>query len=104
MNGARICPEGLGYHWRVGHRNATVTSAFICHVILPMAITPRGSITSATGRSPGSLCWAGLSSYPWIDPAKRLGDVYVTQIFPFGDRKSLALYLEFESAVYRSMS
>ena len=70
-----------------------------------MASTPRGSITSATGRSPGSLCWAGLSNcYVWIDPAKRVGCVYVTQIFPFGDRKSLPLYLEFESAVYRSMS
>jgi len=57
-----------------------------------------------TGRSPGSLCWAGLSNcYFWIDPAKQVGGVYVTQIFPFGDRKSLPLYLEFESAVYRSM-
>jgi len=58
-----------------------------------------------TGRSAGSLCWAGLSnSYFWIDPAKQVGGVYVTQVFPFGDVRSLPLYLEFESAVYRSMS
>jgi CubicO group peptidase (beta-lactamase class C family) len=57
-----------------------------------------------TGRSPGSLCWAGLSNcYFWIDPARQVGGVYVTQIFPFGDVRSLPLYLEFEAAVYRSM-
>ena len=58
-----------------------------------------------TGRSPGSLSWAGLANcYYWIDPAKQLGGVYMTQIFPFGDRKSLPLYLDFESAVYQSLS
>ena len=61
--------------------------------------------SAPTGRSPGSLAWAGLANcYYWIDPARQLGGVYLTQIFPFGDHKSLALYLEFESAVYQSMS
>jgi len=58
-----------------------------------------------TGRSPGSLTWAGLSNaYFWIDPVKGVGGVYLTQVFPFADHKSLGLFLEFETAVYRSMS
>lgn len=54
-----------------------------------------------TGRSPGSLCWAGLpNTYYWIDRRKRLGGVYMTQILPFADVKSLPLFHAFESAVY----
>ncbi|MFI5400496.1 MAG: serine hydrolase domain-containing protein [SAR324 cluster bacterium] len=56
-----------------------------------------------TGRSAGSLAWAGLgNTYYWIDPAKGLGGVYLTQILPFVDRKSLPLYYAFETAVYRA--
>jgi len=59
--------------------------------------------TAPTGRSPGSLAWAGLANcYYWIDPSKQLGGVYLTQIFPFGDKKALPLYLEFESLIYQS--
>lgn len=58
-----------------------------------------------TGRSAGSLTWAGLSNcYFWIDPARRFCGVYLTQILPFADTKSLPLFLDFETAVYRSMS
>ena len=58
-----------------------------------------------TGRSAGSLAWAGLSNcYFWIDPATGIGGVYVTQILPFADIKSLPLFLDFETAVYRSLS
>lgn len=54
-----------------------------------------------TGRSPGSLAWAGLpNTYYWIDQAKGLGGVYVTQILPFVDVKSLPLFYAFEKAVY----
>jgi CubicO group peptidase (beta-lactamase class C family) len=57
-----------------------------------------------TGRSAGSLAWAGLAnSYYWIDPAQGVGGVYLTQIFPFADPKSLRLFYEFESAVYDSL-
>jgi CubicO group peptidase (beta-lactamase class C family) len=56
-----------------------------------------------TGRSPGSLSWAGLANtYYWIDAAAGLAGVYLTQILPFADAKSLPLFLAFESAVYRS--
>lgn len=54
-----------------------------------------------TGRSAGGLAWAGLANtYYWIDQAKGVGGVYVTQILPFADVKALPLFYEFESAVY----
>jgi CubicO group peptidase (beta-lactamase class C family) len=58
-----------------------------------------------TGRSAGSLAWAGLAnSYYWIDPARGIGGVYATQIIPFVDKKSLPLFLDFEKAVYDNLS
>ena len=57
-----------------------------------------------TGRSPGSLAWAGLTNaYYWIDPVRDLAGVYATQIFPFGDTLSLPLFLDFEKSVYDSI-
>jgi CubicO group peptidase (beta-lactamase class C family) len=57
-----------------------------------------------TGRSAGSLAWAGLAnSFFWIDPTKGIGGVYLTQVLPFADHKALPLFLEFETAVYRSL-
>jgi methyl acetate hydrolase len=56
-----------------------------------------------TGRSAGSLAWAGLANtYYWIDQKRGLGGVYATQILPFADEKSLPLFLEFEKAVYQN--
>ncbi len=54
-----------------------------------------------SGRSAGSLAWAGLSnSFFWIDPARGIGGVYISQIVPFADQRSLALYEAFEATVY----
>jgi len=56
-----------------------------------------------TGRSAGSLAWAGLANtYFWIDPTLGLGGVYATQVFPFADHKALPLFFEFEKAVYQN--
>src|SRR2546421_4760013 len=61
--------------------------------------------TAATGRSAGSLAWAGLANtYFWIDRKKNLGGVYLTQILPFVDVKSLPLFLDFERTVYQSIA
>ena len=58
-----------------------------------------------TGRSAGSLAWAGLANtYFWIDQAKGVGGVYLSQVLPFADKKSLPLFAEFETAVYRSIN
>jgi CubicO group peptidase (beta-lactamase class C family) len=54
-----------------------------------------------TGRSAGSLAWAGLANtYYWIDQKEGVGGVYATQVLPFADVKSLPLYYAFEKAVY----
>jgi methyl acetate hydrolase len=57
-----------------------------------------------TGRSPGSLAWAGLAnSYYWIDPTRKVTGVYATQVLPFYDAKAVKLYQDFETEVYRSI-
>ncbi len=57
-----------------------------------------------TGRSAGSLAWAGLAnSYYWIDPTKGIAGAYATQILPFVDEKSLPLFFDFETAVYDNL-
>jgi CubicO group peptidase (beta-lactamase class C family) len=53
------------------------------------------------GRSAGSLTWAGLANtYFWIDRAKGVGGVTMTQVLPFADPSVLRLYNAFERAVY----
>lgn len=59
---------------------------------------------ASTGRSPGSLAWAGLANtYYWIDQRQGVAGVYMTQVLPFADAKSLPLFYEFEKSVYQSM-
>jgi methyl acetate hydrolase len=56
------------------------------------------------GRSPGSLAWAGLSNcYFWIDQTKNVTGAFMTQIFPFFDRRAVDLFRAFETAVYASL-
>jgi methyl acetate hydrolase len=53
------------------------------------------------GRSAGSLAWAGINNtYFWLDPAKRVAGVLMTQVLPFADPKVLGLLDRFEAAVY----
>ena len=60
--------------------------------------------TAPTGRTPGSLAWAGLANtYFWIDQTKGIGGVYMTQVLPFADAKALPLFYAFEKAVYQSV-
>src|SRR4051812_30709930 len=57
-----------------------------------------------TGRSAGSLAWAGLfNSYYWIDPARGIAGIFATQLLPFNDAKAMAAFLAFETAVYKAM-
>ena len=54
-----------------------------------------------TGRPAGGMMWAGLAnSFFWVDQTNGLAGVYITQIFPFADHKSLPLFYDFEKAVY----
>jgi methyl acetate hydrolase len=59
---------------------------------------------TAEGRSAGSLAWAGLANtYFWIDPARKIGGVILTQLLPFADPKVLELFGTFESGVYQEL-
>ncbi len=56
------------------------------------------------GRSAGSLAWAGLNNtYYWLDPARKVAGVLMTQILPFADPTVLDALDAFEAAVYRSV-
>ncbi|KMO29954.1 1,4-butanediol diacrylate esterase [Methylobacterium variabile] len=58
-----------------------------------------------TGRSAGSLAWAGLANlYFWIDRTAGIGGFWGTQLFPFADPAALANFEAFETAVYRSLT
>jgi CubicO group peptidase (beta-lactamase class C family) len=56
------------------------------------------------GRSPASLAWAGLANtFFWIDPTKRVTGVFLTQMLPFFDPKTIALFRAYEAAVYQAL-
>src|SRR6267154_209789 len=53
------------------------------------------------GRSVNSLSWAGIfNSYYWLDPARRVAGVILSQFLPFADPAMLRLYGRFERGVY----
>jgi methyl acetate hydrolase len=57
------------------------------------------------GRSAGSLTWAGLfNTYFWIDPARRVTGLIMTQVLPFADRNAVKLYGQFERGVYDALN
>jgi methyl acetate hydrolase len=59
--------------------------------------------TAATGRSAGSLAWAGLANtYFWIDRTKRVCGVFLSQLLPFYDHTAIDLFGRFETEVYRA--
>jgi CubicO group peptidase (beta-lactamase class C family) len=53
------------------------------------------------GRSAGSLTWGGLfNTYYWIDSRKRIAAVFMTQVLPFADERTLRIYRRFERGIY----
>jgi CubicO group peptidase (beta-lactamase class C family) len=57
-----------------------------------------------TGRSAGSLGWAGLANtYFWIDPARRVCGVFLSQGLPFYDDIATDLLGELETEVYAAL-
>ena len=56
------------------------------------------------GRSAGTVSWGGIfNTYYWIDPAKRVTGLIMTQILPFADPRAVKLYGQFESGVYETL-
>src|SRR5580658_530325 len=52
-------------------------------------------------RSAGSLAWGGVANtYFWIDPRKAVAGVLMMQYLPFADKEGLAVFSDFERAVY----
>ena len=57
-----------------------------------------------TGRSAGSLSWAGLANlYYRIDREAGVAGIWGSQVLPFMDPAAVDNFLEFETAVYQSM-
>jgi len=55
---------------------------------------------SNTGRPTGGMQWSGLPNlFWWLNPKDSICGCYFTRILPPGDRTSLTLYSEFETAV-----
>lgn len=53
------------------------------------------------GRSAMSGTWAGIfNSYYWLDPARHVAGVILSQFLPFADPAMLRLYGQFERSVY----
>ena len=58
-------------------------------------------VAGPNGRSAGSQSWGGVANcYFWLDPAKRVAGIFLTQIMPFGDKRVLDLSAAFERSVY----
>lgn len=52
-------------------------------------------------RSAGAQGWAGvLNTHYWFDPTRDVAGVIMTQTLPFADPRFMAVYQEFERAVY----
>jgi methyl acetate hydrolase len=56
------------------------------------------------GRSAGTVSWGGIfNTYYWLDPAKHVTGLIMTQILPFADPRTLKLYGQFENGVYGAL-
>src|SRR5262249_52236870 len=59
---------------------------------------------AATGRSAGSLAWAGLANtYFWIARTRHVAGVFLSQVLPFYDKTAIDLFGKFETEVYRAL-
>lgn len=59
---------------------------------------------SASGRSPGGLCWAGLGNTNfWIDRSRGVAGVLATQMLPFADPRVVQTLFAYERAVYAAL-
>jgi methyl acetate hydrolase len=57
-----------------------------------------------TGRSAGSVAWAGLANtYFWIDRTRQVSGVFLSQVLPFYDSTAVDLLARFETEVYRAV-
>ena len=56
------------------------------------------------GRSAGTVSWGGLfNTYYWLDPAKRVTGLIMTQVLPFADARVVKVYGQLERGVYDAL-
>jgi CubicO group peptidase (beta-lactamase class C family) len=103
---AEMARNQIGERMVVPMRSVVPTSSYDCDFFPGMAQKwGLGFLINAeagpNGRSPGSLCWAGLvNTYFWVDPAAGVAGLFLSQSMPFADPKALAVLAEFERGVY----
>ena len=57
-----------------------------------------------TGRSAGSLSWSGVANtYFWIDRARGVSGVFLSQVLPFFDDAVVDVFTRFETEIYRAL-
>lgn len=55
-------------------------------------------------RRAGTQSWAGLlNTHMWVDPTAGVAGVICTQVLPFAEARIMAMYADFERAVYREL-
>lgn len=124
-----LLDEGAGPHGRVLHPDTVAAlhhdglaalglSAGPWHSALPGMVragefdpgTPKGwgysflinRTATASGRSAGSLMWAGLGNcHFWVDRTRGLGGFWATQLLPFHDAAAVAGFEAFEATAYQ---
>ena len=59
----------------------------------------------ATGRSKGTVQWAGLPNlWWWADREKGIAGIVCTQILPFADAAVLGLWVTVEAEIYKALA
>jgi methyl acetate hydrolase len=85
----------------------TLSNDFELYQGMPKGWGLSGMITKEPGphgRSAGSLAWGGLANcYFWLDTDEKVAGLFLTQILPFGDSRSLDILGDFERELYREL-
>ena len=63
------------------------------------------TLAGPAGRGAGSLAWGGLPNcYYWLDPARSVAGLLMSQVLPFADPAILCVLDSFEASVYAGLS
>lgn len=87
----------------------TSVSPVTADVVLPAGTThsfiaTRSADDSPNGRAGGSQAWAGvLNTHYWVDPARDVAAVFMTQFLPFRDAAFLDAFEAYEREVYAAI-
>jgi len=108
---AQMCEDGLAKlglasgGWPTSMPSITNAGEFFPGVAKGWAYTFQfNREETPSGRPAGSLMWAGLPNcFYWIDRKNGVGGYWASQILPFQDIASYTGFVDFETALYRSL-